>query len=78
MPVHDGHLRARRSVENALAAIGRDHASALHSVVINNQSIARYAAQVRVREVTAADRLCSALSSLDRLVQSPRDGTMGW
>ena len=74
VPVHDGHLRARRSVESALAAIGPDHASALHSVVINNQSIARYAAQVQVREVTAADRLCSALSSLDAWYNPPVTG----
>ena len=74
VPVHDGHLRARRSVESALAAIGPDHASALHSVVVNNQSIARYAAQVRVREVTAADRLCSALSSLDAWYNPPVTG----
>ena len=74
VPVHDGHLRARRSVESALAAIGPDYAAALHSVVINNQSIARYAAQARVREVTAADRLCSALSSLDARYNSPVTG----
>ena len=73
-PVHDGHLHARRSVERAIAAIGPDKASALHSVVINNQSIARYAAQVRVREVTAADRLCSALSSLDAWYNPPVTG----
>lgn len=78
VPVHERHLRARRSVESALAAIGPDHASAVHSVVINNQSIARYAAQVRVREVTAADRLCSALSSLDAWYNPLVTGPWGW
>jgi hypothetical protein len=63
--VDDRHLRARRAVERALAAVETHHVPMLDWVVLGNGTCRSFAAHVHTDRTRVADQLRSALGLLD-------------